>query len=275
MRQGSLSAAVLAALIGAAPHAAARPGARKPAAPKPAARTPDAEVMALVRRHLAALTARCEEPADCAVEATTVAFATNGVRRDWKPGEGAMWSDVLFTGFDGDIQLAPRPGLVVADGDVAWFQVPYTATLTPEPAPDQVSHFPERVGGIAVRQRDGWHVAAVAYTDLIPDRTLFTVKPHPDWFDLAKFSKLEVRGDQQLARDVAAWFGGGFAAHAGPTARLIASGSSQPELARGAAALKLVKSWDRLGIRPWQIEVRRVAGDKLAFVAASVLLSIK
>jgi hypothetical protein len=235
---------------------------------------PEAEVEALVRRNLAGISKHCTQPADCAVDATTIAYASNGVAWGWKPDDGVTWSDILFTGFDGEIRLAPRAGLVVVDADVAWFQMPYTATLRPEPEPDRVSHMPSRVGGIAVKQRDGWHLAGIAYTDLISDRELFTQPPHPDWFDPKGFSKLDVKGDDHLARDVAGWFASGFAAHAGPTARLVASGSSEAELARGADALKLATGWDKLGIRPWQIDAERVAGGKLAFVSATVLLPV-
>jgi hypothetical protein len=236
--------------------------------------TPDADVTALVKRNLAGITKRCMQPGDCAVDTKAVVFASNAVPWRWTSEDGVTWSDILFTGFDGDIRLAPHTGLVVTSGDLAWFQVPYTATLTPEPAPDQVSHMPERVGGIAVKQRDGWHLMALAYTDLVSDHELFTVTPHPDWMD-AKNYPLAVKGDDKLAREVATWFTAGFAAHAGPTAQLIAGGSSEPELARGAAALKLAKGWDKLGIRPWQIDVEHVPGSKLAFVAASVLLPVK
>lgn len=236
----------------------------------------DGDVTALVRRNLDGISNHCDEPADCAIDPTTQAFSPLGLSWDRKPDDGVSWSELLFPGFDGDVKLVVKPGLVSADASVAWFQVPFTAITTPAPAPEDVGHTPMRSGGIAVKQKDGWHLAAIGYTFLISDHELFTQHPHPDWFDAKEFAKLDVKGDDKLAREViAGWFATGFAAHAGPTDRLIASGSSEPELARGAAALKLVKGWDKLGIRPWQIDAERVAGGKLAFVAATVLLPIK
>lgn len=235
----------------------------------------DAGVTALVRRNLDGITNSCHQPADCAIDPTTKAFAPLGLPWDWKQEDDVLWSEILFPGFNGTVKLVPKPGIVSADANVAWFQVPYTAITTPAPAPDDVGHMPMRSGGIAVRQRDGWHLAAIAYTNLISDHELFTQQPHPDWFDAKEFAKVDIKGDDKLAREiVAGWFATGFAAHAGPTDRLIASGSSEPELARGVAALKLVKGWDKLGIRPWQIDAERVADGKLAFVAATVLLPI-
>ena len=237
---------------------------------------PNEDVTALVRRNLDGITKRCHQPIDCAIDAKTKAFAPLGLEWSWKQEDAVFWSDILFPGFDGAVQLAPKAGIVSADGNVAWFQIPYTAITTPAPAPQDVGQMPMRTGGIALKQSDGWHLAAIGYTGLISDHELFTQRPHPDWFDAKDFTTVDVKGDDKLAREVvASWFSTGFAAHAGPTDRLIVSGSSEPEHARGAAALSLVKRWDKLGIRPWQIDAERIGDGKLAFVAATVLLPIK
>ena len=261
-------------VVAAAGRASADPKAGGKAAK--AAAGSQGEVEALARKNLAAISKRAIDLADYGVDASTVAYAANGGRWAATPDDTTQWYDVLFTGFDGSVEIAPKPGFVVADdaAGVAWFQLPYVAKLTPDPAPDDVSKIPERIGGIAVKDHGAWHLGAVAYTDLISDKELLAVEPHGGWWKEAP--KPDFHGEDKLARDVlAGWFDSGFAAHAGPTDKLLASGSSEGEFQRGAAALKMVKGWDALKLRPWQIDAYLVAGGKLAFFSARVLLPVK
>ena len=120
--------------------------------------------------------------------------------------------------------------------------------------------------------KDGkdWKIAAALYVATMSDKDLFKTRQ----LDMPKGDPT-LKGDKKLAGVVADWFKTGFAANAAKAGTLLASGTSPTEYKTAAAAAKLVASWDKLKIAPYEIEAKLLAGGKIGWVTAEVKLPRK
>ncbi|HUJ62345.1 MAG TPA: hypothetical protein VLX92_27750 [Kofleriaceae bacterium] len=244
------------------------------AGPKPA--SPRAAIEAILRANIAGLPKFERDAQKLGIEPSTIAYLTTGTRAT--VDDNGTFSDNFYGDWQATIEHKPATPTIVIDasGELAWFQAPYTIAAdsqNPDGKRDVLS-WVARLGGIAVRKDGVWHLAVAAYSYTISDRELFATEPRGDWDKVATVEP-ELHGDAALAKAFAGWFASGFAAHAGPAAQLVASGSSPGEFRTGAGALPLVKSWDGLGLYPLAIEATQVAGGKAAIVRADVQIPVK
>jgi hypothetical protein len=172
------------------------------------------------------------------------------------------------------VDIKHLPGTVSAgsDGDVGWFQAPFTAVMTgDDPDGNAInSKAAKRIGGIAIKEGKTWKLAAVQYVETIPDKVLFKRIER----DLPKGDP-KLTGDQKLASTVAGWFKSGFAGNASTKTPLVASGTAPAEYKTGAAATKLATTWDKLKIVPASIDAKVLANGKIGWVTADVRLPRK
>jgi hypothetical protein len=167
--------------------------------------------------------------------------------------------------------------LTVATGDgFAWFEVAYDAhfgAVLDEANTGDLRAYDQklRVAGLAVQTPQGWKLAGLHYARPLADKDLFAPgnggRYVPD--------KAELKGDAALAKVVGDWLTTGFAAHAAKTGTLIAAGSAPGEVQTGAATAKLVAVWDKMGLRPSEIQAHVFADGKVGFVIADLTVPPK
>lgn len=155
---------------------------------------------------------------------------------------------------------------------IAWFQAPFTATVSNE-SPDDGKVTKEKVvkraGGIAIGSGSTWSIAAIMYTETLPDRALLArvgVEP----------GKPAVSGDPVLGAAVAKWIAGGFASNAAQDQKqLVASGTAATEFATEAAAHELAAGWDKLKLSPLRVDAKLLAGGAIGWATAHVAMPRK
>jgi hypothetical protein len=108
-------------------------------------------------------------------------------------------------------------------------------------------HTTWRLSGVA-RDDHGWKLRAQTWSETISDAELFKRA------DTRKPPELYV-ADDEAARVVASWFDGtgSIAKDMSSRADVIANGTAPAEIGQGAAAGKLAKAWDALGLRAQSI----------------------
>ncbi len=199
-----------------------------------------------------------------------IVVGNDGSVIDMKAEDGCVTGSVAnaFYGcFQGSV--THKPGTVAAgsDGDIGWFQAPYTAIIegdNPEGGPSKPEKRAVRLGGVVKKSGSSWQIVAAAYVDPISDKQLVAVlrKPTPGSFTLG--------GQKKIAGLVATWVSSGMAANAAKKGTLIASGTSPAELKTGAGAITLAKSWDKLKLRATKADATMLAGNKIAWVRVEV-----
>jgi hypothetical protein len=159
---------------------------------------------------------------------------------------------------------------VDADRHVGWFTATLRTTAHSE-AKGAVKRPDQRISGIVV-DNHGWKIAALFLTQPVTDRSL-VAEAAPLGLGPAKGAP-RLAGDAAIAKDVAAWFTGGFASHAA-TGEVAASGSAPDEREVGAKTAELVASWDKLGLGATDMEARTFGGGAIALVLASVRMPLE
>lgn len=167
------------------------------------------------------------------------------------------------------------PGKAIADaaGDVGWFAIPYTVVTEDDDhagGPLKKWKSPARAGGIVVRTGKRWEIAAIMYTNAIADADLLSKNDGPPVTAAPKLS-----GHGALAKEVAGWFATGFAPKAATKGTVIASGTAPNELKTGAPAIALAKSWDALKIGATTVDAKLLAGGKVGWIRAAVMMPRK
>ena len=168
--------------------------------------------------------------------------------------------------------ITHKPGSIDVGLDMpkrfGWFQAPFTVLSVGEDENGKEVRSREvlRTMGIALHDGKQWKIVAQMYTLPVPDAKLAANgKPAP--------ATPKLTGDSKLGRTVASWFASGFKPHAGAAAvSLHVSGTSAKEQAWGAAALKLVATFDKLKIAPVAIDAKLLAGGKVGWVIADVVM---
>jgi hypothetical protein len=219
--------------------------------------------------------ARLSDDDKLAITEDAIVINERGLPIDLGEHDGCV-SGAVANSFYGCVQADIKlvPGAVTSGfaGDVGWFQAPYTEVVSGEDedgkASTQKSAY--RIGGVAVKVGKGWKIAAAMYVATMTDKELLatgaTSMPKGD---------PTLSGDAKVAGVVAGWFKTGFAPAAAKTGTLIASGTSAPEYAQGAAATKLVQRWDRLKLAAVSVDAKLLAGGKVGWVTVDVRLPRK
>lgn len=164
-----------------------------------------------------------------------------------------------------------KPTIAIDDATgLAYFQAPFnTHTVFFDVSGDmgdQTYKSVERVGGIAVLDGSTWKIAAAMWTrGLDSDAKLIKKEKEGAVPTMLPSGEPTITGDAKLGGIVRGWFKTGFAPAAAKTGKRIASGTGPKEFGVDAAALKMAKTWDKLGLVPSTIEVTQVAGGKAAF----------
>lgn len=129
-----------------------------------------------------------------------------------------------------------------------------------------------RVSGVAIDDH-GWKIAAVMWSRALPDAALLALADH----DVERGAAHGNDSDDELANALSSWIAdGALAKNISASAVAIASGTAPNELARGAGAAKLARTWD--GLKLWQPQglaptVQR--HGSIGFVATTVYLPTK
>jgi len=217
--------------------------------------------------------ARFESDAALGFTDTAVVFDTRGNAVDMTEHDGCAKGAVV-SAFYGCIEgtATNKPGAITAGelGDVGWFQTPFTASMaTPGNKPDSD---PVRFGGVVLKQGGGWKIAAAAYTTPISDKLLLMSS---DAGAIPPADKIAYSGDQKVGAVFAGWFKTGFAKAAASNASIVASGTSPAEYKAKAGAVTLAKSWDKLKLGLYAVDVKLLAGGKIGFVQAIVFMPRK
>lgn len=171
--------------------------------------------------------------------------------------------------------IAHKPGAVAvgSDGGIGWFQAPFVATITGDD-PDGGASKPEkdalRFGGIVVGDGASWEIVAAMYVRPVSDKVLLAGTGGTPATGAPRLT-----GDRKLAGVVAGWFTAGFAPAAATRGTLMASGTSPAEYKTGAGAVTLAKGWDKLKLGATDIDARLLAGGKVGWVHATVVLPRK
>lgn len=205
-----------------------------------------------------------------------IVLDTIGQRIDLASTEQCL-SGSVANSFYGCVQASfeHKVGTVLSgtSGDIGWFQVPFTSISTGEDPETNVVHTSKtavRMGGIITASGKVWTIAAAIYVYPVSDKELFK-----NAFPVKAVTAPKLIGDKKVAGIVAGWFTSGFAPNAAKKGTLIASGTSASELKSGAAATKLVASWDKLKMYATEIDAKILEGGKVAWVFAKVKLPAK
>ncbi len=170
-----------------------------------------------------------------------------------------------------DIKHVPGKLTIGSDGDIGWFQGPFTVAITGDDPDGNAIKTKEthRVAGVAIKDGSTWKIAAIMYVAPIPDSQLFKAR------ERAVPTSANVAGQKKIAAVLTGWFPGKFAGFASKKTPLIASGTSQAEFKTAAAATKLVQSWDKLQIQASSIDVKVLPNNAYAWVTAETKLPFK
>jgi hypothetical protein len=228
----------------------------------------------LVKSHLVELGKLSD---DDALSLTKDAIVINerGTQVDLSERDGCV-SGAVANSFYGclqaDIKHVPGKLTIGSDGDIGWFQGPFTVSITGEDPDGNAVKTKEthRVAGVAIKEGKDWKIAAIMYVAPIPDSQLFKAR------ERAVPTQANVGGQKKIAAIIAnGWFPGKFATNVSTKTPLIASGTSPAEFKTAAAATKLVQSWDKLKIQASQIDVKVLPGGAYAWVTAETKLPLK
>jgi hypothetical protein len=182
-------------------------------------------------------------------------------------------ANAFYGCFQGSVKHKPGTVISGSDGGVGWFIAPYTATIegdNPEGGPSTPEKRSMRLGGVVTGSGTTWQIAAAMYVETISDKKLLAGTSGKPASGAPKLT-----GDKKLAGLVAGWFSSGFAPNAAKKGTLIASGTSPTELKSGPATAALVKSWDKLKLGATTVDAKLLAGGKVGWVNADVMLPRK
>jgi len=172
---------------------------------------------------------------------------------------------VLLHGF----KLAPfTPKIVVDDAArVAWFtaDLEFSGTLAAGDTLSVKGKWPVRAIGIVVDDH-GWKVAAEKFSLVATDAKLVANHDY-----IANYGSITGATEKSFA----AWFPKKLAAHR--SARAIGvTGTSPRDVGRTKPAMaKLVASWDKLALSTKAVELKVLAGGKIAWAKTTVVLPVK
>ncbi len=171
---------------------------------------------------------------------------------------------------DGKITLKPTSPLMADEGgDYVWFQLPFrshVAATSANPAADKQ----HRLHGLAIKAGDHWELAGAHYADSISDAELLAPNSSFNYF-VQTNRKPPITGDAKLAAAITSWFARGFVGANATKGTLLASGTSPTENATGTDVTKLVKTWDKLKLKPNRMIARTFLGGKVGFASVEVL----
>jgi len=229
----------------------------------------------VVKSHLAELAKYSTDDKLSLVAKEPVVISPRGTLVDMDAKEGCIKGAVAQEVHGcADIKVTYKPGAVTSGtvGDAGWFQVPYAATLKGvDPNGGKVNlKQNNRASGIVVKEGGEWKIAAIQYVETVTDKNLLQQSGEDLWTRAAD----DTGDNKKVAAAFSGWFEGGLASHAAK-GTLIASGTSLAEYKTGAAALKLVQSWDKLKLKPLGGAARLYGDGKVALVTGLVHLPKK
>ena len=124
------------------------------------------------------------------------------------------------------------------------------------------------VAGLALDRDGSWQLAVMIVSSTRPDAdTIELRRPH---FEAEKLSTQHTQtGEAELAKTAAAWIDGGHLHTSVAPGTTFATGTTNAELATGAAAAKLAAKWDRMKLAAVTLDAKTL-DDGLGFVYADV-----
>jgi len=230
-------------------------------------------VAALVQKHVAGIAKLEADDDKLGLAKDAFGIVREGWKFDRKGCEDCsdrVGGQRVFDSLDGTATVKITKTLVGSSGDVGWFHV--TASSSFKYKGGSAAKETLRFSGLATKSGNAWTIAAIAYGEAVPDSALASRRRA-----VPRKTKTDVwiDGDKKVATLFAGWYAQGFASHAGAVETLVASGTAPAESAKGAAGLRLVKSWDKLELEVSAVNARLVAGGSAAWIDASVLLPRK
>ena len=237
----------------------------------------DPAVQALAKKNVVGLGNLADDP-ELGLADTAVVIDQMGQRIDLASEDGCV-TGAVANDFYGCNQASHEHKPISVDvgadtaAGVGWFQVPFTVISTFDnfdTGKEEKSKSAMRTSGIAIREGKSWKIVAQLYALLVTDKELLAGTGGKPASGAPKLS-----GDQGLAKAVAGWFTTGFAPAAATKGNLIASGTSEKEHKTGAAATKLVASFDKLKLGATTIDAKLFAGGKIGWAIVDVMMPRK
>lgn len=231
-------------------------------------------VQALAKQNIVELAKLADDP-ELGLADDAIVVDHRGMRVELAAEDGCVTGAVAnaFYGCN-QAEIEHRVGTIDVGVDaargLAWFQAPFTAIASSADRGAAISKDAMRTSGIAVRDGKQWKIVAQLYALLVSDQELLAGTDGKPATGAPKLA-----GDAKLAKIVAGWFASGFAPAAAKTTTVLASGTSAKEHATGAGALRLVASFDRLKLGATAIDARLLAGGKVGWVVADVMMPRK